>query len=268
MAENIIRVVVAGPRGKMGMEAVKLVNETDHFELAAAVDSKNDGIQIKDLEGMPDDKAPVFDDLEKCLDQVEADVLVDLTTPEAGKKHLGIALDHGVRPVIGTTGFNEEEIEQSRKKAEEKGIGAIIAPNFAVGAVLMMKFSQMAAKYFPDVEILEMHHDNKLDAPSGTAAKTAALINEVRTPKQQGHPDEKEDMEGARGAEVNGLHIHSVRLPGLVAHQEVLFGGAGQTLTIRHDSINRQSFMPGVRLAVDNVVRLKTLVYGLENIME
>ncbi|WP_240375566.1 4-hydroxy-tetrahydrodipicolinate reductase [Bacillus piscicola] len=265
--ENV-RIIVAGPRGKMGFEAVQLVHETEHFELAAVVDTRNNGLQVKELAGMPASDAKVFDSMEECLGAVEADVLIDLTTPETGKRHLKLALDHHVSPVIGTTGFTAKEIETYRQIAEEKEIGAIIAPNFAVGAVLMMKFSQMAAKYFSDVEILEMHHDNKLDAPSGTAAKTAALINEVRPPKQQGHPDEKEDIEGARGAEVDGLHIHSIRLPGLVAHQEVIFGGAGQTLTIRHDSFNRRSFMPGVKLAVEQVTQLKTLVYGLENIME
>ncbi|SDH41607.1 4-hydroxy-tetrahydrodipicolinate reductase [Alteribacillus bidgolensis] len=267
MAANT-KIIIAGPRGKMGKEAVHLVHETEEFQLVAAVDSKNNGLTIKELPGMPDENAFIYDDMQTCLEEMEADVLIDLTTPTAGKHHLELALDHHVRPVVGTTGFTPEDITRLRKKAEEKEIGAIIAPNFAVGAVLMMKFSQMAAKYFSDVEIIEMHHDNKLDAPSGTAAKTAALINEVRPHKEQGHPEEQEELEGARGAQVDGLRVHSVRLPGLVAHQEVMFGGSGQTLTIRHDSINRQSFMPGVKLAVENVLRVNTLVYGLENIME
>lgn len=179
-----------------------------------------------------------------------------------------IALSHGVRPVVGTTGFSETDIEELRRLAEEKELGAIIAPNFAIGAILMMKFAQMAANYFEDVEIIEKHHDRKLDAPSGTAIKTAELISKVRQSKQQGHPDEKEELVGARGANVDGMRIHSVRLPGLVAHQEVIFGGVGQTLTIRHDSLNRESFMPGVKLAVEAVLNLKTLVYGLEHIIE
>ncbi len=263
-----VRLIIAGPRGNMGKEAVKLVDETEHFVLVAAVDSKNNGKQLRELPGMPNIDAPVYDDMKTCLEEVEADVLIDLTTPEAGKRHLELALDHHVRPVVGTTGFTDSDVKRLREKAEEKEIGAIVAPNFAVGAILMMKFSQMAAKYFQDVEILEMHHDRKLDAPSGTALKTASLINEVRPFKKQGHPEEKEELIGARGGEVEGIHIHSVRLPGLVAHQEVIFGGTGQTLTIRHDSMNRQSFMPGVKLAVESVLQLKTLVYGLENIME
>ncbi|RSL33442.1 4-hydroxy-tetrahydrodipicolinate reductase [Salibacterium salarium] len=262
------KIIIAGPRGKMGKEAVQLVRETEAFQLAAVVDSKNAGKIVKELPDMPDEQAPVFDDMRTCLEETDADVLIDLTTPAAGKQHLELALDHHVRPVVGTTGFSEADVEKLREKTEAKELGAIIAPNFAVGAILMMKLSQMAARYFSDAEIIEMHHDNKLDAPSGTAAKTASLINEVRPHKQQGHPDEKEDLDGARGAEVDGLHIHSVRLPGLVAHQEVLFGGAGQTFKIRHDSMNRQSFMPGVKLAVENVLHLNTLVYGLENIME
>ncbi|MFB4163394.1 4-hydroxy-tetrahydrodipicolinate reductase [Alteribacillus sp. JSM 102045] len=268
MSNLTTRIIIAGPRGKMGKEAVQLVHETKDFHLAAAVDSKNNGKKIKELSGMPDEDAVIYDDMETCLEETEADVLIDLTTPAAGKEHLELALDHHVRPVVGTTGFTPEDITRLRQKAEEKEIGAIIAPNFAVGAVLMMKFSQMAAKYFPDVEIIEMHHDHKLDAPSGTAAKTAALINEVRPHKSQGHPEEQEELDGARGAEVDGLRVHSVRLPGLVAHQEVMFGGSGQMLTIRHDSLNRQSFMPGVKLAVETVWNIKTLVYGLENIME
>jgi len=179
-----------------------------------------------------------------------------------------IAFRHHVRPVVGTTGFSDEVIAELSQIAKEKEIGAIIAPNFALGAVLMMKFSQMAAKFFQDVEIIEQHHDQKLDAPSGTALKTAKMITELREKKEQGHPEEKETLEGVRGGSIEGIRIHSVRLPGLVAHQQVLFGGEGQTLTIRHDSINRASFMPGIKLAVETVMKLDMLVYGLENIIE
>ncbi|MET3728028.1 4-hydroxy-tetrahydrodipicolinate reductase [Fictibacillus halophilus] len=266
---NKIRIILAGPRGKMGQEALKMIEETSHFELVAAVDSKNDGLQVKDLSGAPlSMEAPVYDDMENCLASIEADVVVDLTRPDIGKKHLELALNKGLRTVIGTTGFSNEDLERLKVLAEEKQTGAIIAPNFAIGAILMMKFSQMAAKYLPDIEIIEKHHDQKLDAPSGTALKTAQLITEVREEKKQGHPDEKEDLKGARGAELEGIRIHSVRLPGLVAHQEVIFGGEGQVLTIRHDSMNRTSFMPGVRLAVESVMKIEGLVYGLENIME
>ncbi|MDP4549743.1 4-hydroxy-tetrahydrodipicolinate reductase [Alkalihalobacillus macyae] len=265
---NEVKIVIAGPRGNMGKEAVKLVDRTEHFSLTAVLDSKISGQTVKDIDGLPSMDAPVYTDLDLCLSEVECDVLIDLTTPEYGKKHMEIAFSHGVRPVVGTTGFSNEDVQELSKTAEEKGIGAIIAPNFAIGAVLMMKFAAMAAKYFPDVEIMEQHHDRKLDAPSGTAVKTAKMISEVREAKVQGHEDEREDMDGARGADYEGMRIHSIRLPGLVAHQEVLFGGEGQTLKIRHDSMNRGSFMPGVQLAVETVLKIDQLVYGLENIME
>ncbi|ASS91716.1 MULTISPECIES: 4-hydroxy-tetrahydrodipicolinate reductase [Aeribacillus] len=256
-----IKIVIAGPRGRMGQEAVKLVNETEHFTLSAVIDKINDGEWFQD-------QVRTYTNPEQCFAETSPDVLIDLTTPEVGKIHTKLALEHGVRPVVGTTGFQEEDLQELRKLAEEKGIGAIIAPNFAIGAVLMMKFAKMAARYFPDVEIIEMHHDKKLDAPSGTGIKTAEMIYEVRGNKKQGHPEEKETIKGARGGEWNGIHIHSVRLPGLVAHQEVLFGGDGQTLKIRHDSYNRASFMSGVKLSVETVMKIDTLVYGLENIIE
>lgn len=263
-----IKIIVAGPRGKMGSEAVQLINETDHFSLAAVVDSKNAGKTVADLDGLPQLEAPVYDDLEQCLQEVEAQVLIDFTNPSVGRKHTETALKYGVRPVVGTSGFTEADVKELSSLAEKHDTGAIIAPNFAVGAVLMMKFSKLAAKYMGDVEIIEQHHDRKLDAPSGTAVKTAEMISEVRESKQQGHPEEKETMEGARGADHDGLHIHSVRLPGRVAHQEVIFGEDGQTLSIRHDSIDRKSFMSGVRLAVETVTGINVLVYGLDNILE
>lgn len=266
----VIKVVVAGPRGRMGKEAVQLVARTDNYELVGAIDYKHDGKHIQDIvDGIPKEvDAPVYGDIETCLNDVQADVLIDLTTPEMGMHHTKTALLHGVRPVVGTTGFTKENLEELEEISKEKGIGCIIAPNFAVGAVLMMKFSQLAAKYFQDVEIIELHHDQKLDAPSGTAVKTAEMISSVREGKIQGHPNEKETIAGARGADFEGMHIHSVRLPGLIAHQQVLFGSDGQTLTIRHDSYNRSSFMSGVKLAVDTVMGIDAFIYGLENIIE
>jgi 4-hydroxy-tetrahydrodipicolinate reductase len=265
---NTIRIAVAGPRGRMGIEALRLIERTPHFQLAAAVDRTNGGKMISDIDGLPALDAPIYEDLNVCLSEVQVDVLLDLTTPEIGKNHVYIALEHGVRSVIGTTGFTEQELRDLEAAAKEKGVGTIIAPNFAIGAILMMKFAQMAAKYFQDVEIIELHHDQKLDAPSGTAVKTVDLIRSVREPKKQGHPNESEQLQGARGAEVDGIHIHSVRLPGLIAHQEVLFGGDGQMLTVRHDSFNRVSFMSGVQLAVETVMKVDGLVYGLENIVD
>lgn len=263
-----IKIIIAGPRGRMGKEAVKLVTLTDHFELLAVIDHKYDGMLLSDLEGFSQLNIPIFTDLEKCLQDVEADVLIDLTTPEVGMGHARTALEYNVRPVVGTTGFTKDDLEELRTICQDKELGCVIAPNFAIGAVLMMKFSQMAAKYFSDIEIIEMHHDQKLDAPSGTAVKTAEMITSIRNPKVQGHPNEKETLTGARGADYEGIRIHSVRLPGLVAHQQVLFGSDGQTLTIRHDSYHRGSFMSGVKIAVETVMKIDTLVYGLENILE
>ncbi|MEH7224306.1 4-hydroxy-tetrahydrodipicolinate reductase [Bacillus sp. JJ1566] len=265
---DLIKIVIAGPRGRMGKEAVALVQATENFSLVGVIDRKNNGQSLSDVEGFSNVDVPIFTDIVECFSETKPDVLIDLTTPETGKYHTKVAIEHGVRPVVGTTGFTKEELDRLSTMAEERRVGAIIAPNFAVGAVLMMKFSQMAAKYFQDVEIIELHHDQKLDAPSGTAVKTAELLTTVRESKQQGHPNEKETIQGARGAEYDGIRIHSVRLPGLVAHQEVMFGGNGQMLSIRHDSFNRSSFMSGVKLSVDTVMNLDILVYGLENIIE
>ncbi|WML59948.1 4-hydroxy-tetrahydrodipicolinate reductase [Neobacillus sp. PS2-9] len=264
-----VKIIIAGPRGRMGSEAVKLVTNTEQFELVAVLDHKFDGMMLSDIEGFQSiSSVPVYIDIVKCLETIEADVLIDLTTPEVGMYHAKTALEYNVRPVVGTTGFSKGNLDELQQICEEKKLGCIIAPNFAIGAVLMMKFSQMAAKYFNDVEIIEMHHDQKLDAPSGTAVKTAEMISAVRAAKRQGHPNEKETLPGARGAEFDGMHVHSVRLPGLVAHQQVLFGSDGQTLTIRHDSYNRSSFMSGVKVAVESVMKNSSFVYGLENILE
>lgn len=262
------RIIVAGPRGKMGSETVRLIDETEQFQLVGAVDSKNNGGKVSDLDGLPAMEAPIYDDAARCLDEVNADVFIDFTVPEMGNVHTEIALKHGVHPVVGTSGFSEQKVKELSELAEKTETGAIIAPNFAVGAVLMMKFSRLAAKFYPDVEIIEQHHSGKLDAPSGTAVKTAEMMAEVRESKQQGHPDAKETLDGARGASLDGMHIHSVRLPGLVAHQEVIFGGNNETLKIRHDSFHRKSFMTGVKLAVETVTGLNVLIYGLENILE
>ncbi|UOQ93562.1 4-hydroxy-tetrahydrodipicolinate reductase [Halobacillus shinanisalinarum] len=265
---NQIKMIVAGPRGKMGQEALRMIEKEDNFKLVGCIDRKYDGSKVKDVAGLPALDAVIYTDAEQCLSEIDADVLVDLTTPEFGYKHTKLALENGVRPVVGTTGFTEEQMEELTNLSETKKLGTVIAPNFAVGAVLMMQFSKWAAKHFQDVEIIEKHHDQKLDAPSGTAVKTAELIKEERESHHQGHTDEKETLEGARGADVDGMKIHSVRLPGLVAHQEVIFGGLGQTLTIKHDSHHRESFMSGVKLAATEVMKIDVLVYGLEHLLD
>jgi 4-hydroxy-tetrahydrodipicolinate reductase len=263
-----IRVMVAGAKGKMGSETVKMIARDQELELVCGVDTTLNQVDVGEYLGLGPLGAPFVNDLEYALTHYQADVLVDFTTPRSVKDNALLALQYRVRPVIGTTGLTEEEITQLTQLAEENKLGVIIAPNFAIGAVLMMKFAQMAAKYMPEVEIIEMHHDQKLDAPSGTSLKTAEMIAAVRQEHKQGHPNESEEMEGARGAYYQGFRIHSVRLPGLVAHQQVIFGSEGQTLTIRHDSMHRSSFMPGVNLAIKKVVDLDHLVYGLDKLLD
>ncbi|MCL1632614.1 4-hydroxy-tetrahydrodipicolinate reductase [Sporolactobacillus sp. CPB3-1] len=259
-SKDKIRVAVAGPRGRMGSETIHMVTNAPDLQLVAAIDHKHEEIAFPDI--------PVYTDIDACFSTEQIDVLIDFTNPQAGKMNLQKAINYGIRPVIGTSGFSNDEVIDYRKQMEQKKLGGIIAPNFAIGAVLVMKFSQMAAKYFPDAEIIELHHDQKKDAPSGTAIKTAELMAKTRGAKKQGAPDEKETIQGARGADFDGMRIHSVRLPGLIAHQEVLFGGKGELLTLRHDSMDRASFMHGVHYAVKTAMNLETLVYGLENILD
>ncbi|HBI03299.1 MAG TPA: 4-hydroxy-tetrahydrodipicolinate reductase [Paenibacillaceae bacterium] len=258
--ENKIRVAVAGARGRMGSEVVKMVLADDTLQLVCGIDPRVAGEDN-------DSPFPYVADVETAIREYKPEVLVDFTIPAVVKQNMITAINAGVRPVVGTTGLSAEEVQNLRDLCNEHQVGAIIAPNFAIGAILMMKFAQEAAKYMPHVEIMELHHDQKLDAPSGTAIKTAELIQQTRNEMKQGHPEEKEIIEGARGGYYDGFRIHSIRLPGLVAHQECLFGALGQTLSIRHDSINRESFMPGVNLAVKKVVGINELVYGLEHVM-
>mgnify|MGYP001179302015 FL=1 len=263
-----IRVAIAGARGKMGSEAVKTVCKHDGMELVAALDYKHVGESLSQLEMFPPNlDVPIYTNLSQLITETNPDVLIDLTNPHSVYEHTKEAMLHNVRTVVGTTGFTDEQLEELSQLAREKKCGCIIAPNFAIGAILMMKFAKEAAKYLPHVEIIELHHDRKLDAPSGTGKKTAQMIAEVREANKQGHPNEIETMMGARGADFEGMRIHSVRLPGLVAHQEVIFGGDGQMLTIRHDSFNRESFMSGVVFCVETVMTMEELVYGLENIL-
>lgn len=268
MTNNKIKVAVAGARGRMGQEVVKMLLQEEQFQFVVAVDTKFNGEDIGIYVGGKEIGVPITTSIEEAITTYKPDVLVDFTTPQTIYHHMDLALSHGVRPVVGTTGLTTEQMEELKRRSSEAGIGAIIAPNFAIGAILCMKFASMAAKYMPHVEIIELHHDKKLDAPSGTALKTAELIAEARTKVSQGHPDEEESIQGARGAEYEGFRIHSVRLPGMVAHQEVLFGATGQTLSIRHDSINRESFMPGVNMAIKAVMNLDHLVYGLEHLID
>ncbi|WP_196604773.1 4-hydroxy-tetrahydrodipicolinate reductase [Pectinatus haikarae] len=262
----MIKVIVNGAYGKMGRAVLKAVSDDKELELVGASDIKG-GMDVGDLIGSKKTGIIVNENLQSVIDTAYPDVMVDFTKPDAVFSNACLALKNHVSPVIGTTGLSDEAKDKLNQLALAQNTPAFIAANFAIGAVLMMMFAKEAAKYLPNVEIIELHHDQKLDAPSGTAITTAEIISEVRRPMKQGHPDEKEKLPGARGAEINGIPIHSVRLPGYVAHQEVIFGGLGQTLTIRHDSIDRTSFMPGVVLACKKISGLKGLVRNLDKIM-
>ena len=254
----MIKVLVNGALGRMGRTVVGAVKADSELELVGMVDAFAGEV----------DGVPVETNLDAALKKFSPEVMVDFTRPDVVFDNVMTALANKVSPVVGTTGLSDEAKEKIRAATLANDTPAFIAPNFALGAVLMMLLSQKVAKYMPDVEIIELHHDKKLDAPSGTAELTAKLISEVRPPHKQGHPEEVERLDHVRGAEVDGIRIHSVRLPGYVAHQEVIFGGLGQTLTIRHDSMGRESFMPGVVLACKKVRELKGLTIGLDKILD
>ena len=253
-----IRVIIAGFKGKMGQAACQMVLADPALDLVAVIDPSE---KVDSWQGVP-----VYNDKETLIG-ISADVWVDFTTPAVAYENTRFALENGFAPVVGTTGFTSQEIEELKELSRSKGLGGLIAPNFALGAVLLMQFAAQAAKYFPNVEIIELHHDKKKDAPSGTAIKTAELMAQVRESVQQGASDEEELIAGARGANFDGMRIHSVRLPGLVAHQEVIFGNQGEGLTLRHDSYDRSSFMTGVNLGIKEVVKRHELVYGLEHLL-
>lgn len=248
----------------MGTEAIRALSKQADLSLVSAADPHFVGEDAGRRAGIDPNGVMIKATVEEILEG--ADVLLDLTHPDSVYANVLKALEKGVRPVIGTTGLGEAQIEELRQRCGEKHLGGILAPNFALGAILMMKFAREASKYFADAEIIELHHDKKADAPSGTAIKTAELMLKERARFNENR-NEKETLPGARGAELGGLRLHSLRLPGLVAHQEVIFGGVGETLSIRHDSLSRESFMPGVLLAIRKVVDVDHFVYGLDNIL-
>ena len=263
-----IKVAVAGASGRMGREVVKMVLQDAALELTAAMSPSAGAVDAGRLVGVDECGITVVPTLQDMLDQAEIDVLVDFTVPQTAYSHTLEAITRGVRPIVGTTGFTPEQIIELDELCKQQGIGGLIAPNFSIGAILMMKFAAEASKYFPNLEIIEYHGDQKLDAPSGTAVKTAELISQARQELKQGNPREEETIEGARGGYYDGFRIHSVRLPGVFAQQEVVFGAFGQTLKIRHDSYDRAGYMPGVAHAVKKVMTYQGLIYGFEHIMD
>lgn len=242
-----IRVLVNGAKGRMGQMVVQTVRQDAALELVATTD--------------------LGDDLPKVIAESKAQVVVDFTTAAAAFANAQKVIAAGVHPVIGTSGLQQEQVATLQAQCKEKQLGGLIAPNFAIGAVLMMRFAAEAAKHMPYVEIIETHHDGKADAPSGTAIKTAEMIAKVRPTPPALKVVSEEVLPGARGTKGYPVPIHSVRLPGHVAHQEVILGGLGESLRIRHDSISRESFMPGVVFGIKKVVGLKELIYGLEHLL-
>ena len=250
------KILIAGATGSMGRQAVQLVEKLPDCQLVAVLaPTASSSSDFK-----PDVKR--FNNL--AMVDVAADVWIDFTTPQAVYENTEFALKHHIRPIIGTSGLTTEQTEKLQAIAQKEKLGGIIAPNFGLSSVLLMKFAQEAARYFPDAEVIEMHHADKKDAPSATAITTAKLIAANRNSE---NCSQTANDSQARGADYDGVPVHSVRLPGYIAHEQVLFGGPGEALTIRQDSFSRSSFMQGVKVALDQIMNLSELVVGLDQIL-
>ncbi len=257
-----IKVVVHGASGRMGQTLVNALCQEPDMQIVGAIDLKAAGDKLP----LPDGSAvPFSSDLDYVLFACQPEVLVDFSTASAVMPAVRLAAERGVNLVIGTTGLAADDVKEIERLAKAKQIGAVVAPNFALGAVLMMHLSKIAGKYLDHAEIIELHHDRKVDAPSGTALSTAKAMAEARG--KPFLPPAAGKATASRGQSVEGINIHSVRLPGLMAHQEVTLGGEGQTLRIRHDQISREAFMPGVMLAIRKVAEHKGLIYGLDTLL-
>ncbi|MFA5787832.1 MAG: 4-hydroxy-tetrahydrodipicolinate reductase [Actinomycetota bacterium] len=264
----MIRVGVIGAGGRMGRQVCRAVHEQPDMALVSAIDVQCAGKTLGPIVGDASLKLTISDELTTLL-EAEAEVAVDFTTPASVMANCRWAIEHAMHLVVGTTGLGPEDLEGVRSHIERGGheSNMIVAPNFAIGAVLMMHFAEIAARFMPDAEIVEMHHEHKLDAPSGTSLRTAEAISRGRAGAPVHEEAGREAPGGPRGAVVEGVHVHSVRLPGLVAHQEVILGAPGEVLTLRHDALDRASFMPGVLLAVREVPHRKGLTVGLESLL-
>jgi 4-hydroxy-tetrahydrodipicolinate reductase len=269
-----IPVVVNGATGKMGREVVKAIATSSDMTLVAAVDHNPAylGADIGEIVGCGALEVPVLQDLQSVLVMATQEkiqgVMVDFTHPDSVYENVRSAIAYGVRPVVGTTGLSPEQIEELSKFADKASTGCLIIPNFSIGMVLLQQAAISASRYFDHVEIIELHHNQKADAPSGTAIKTAEMLAELGKQFNPQQVKETETIAGARGALMEeNIRIHSVRLPGLIAHQEVIFGATGQIYTLRHDTSDRSCYMPGVLLCIRKVTELKNLVYGLEKIL-
>lgn len=273
-SQEPIPVIVNGAAGKMGREVVKAVAAAEDMTLFGAVDI-NPGIQGQDVGeviGYGALEVPIMSDPQPILcaasQEKQPAVMVDFTHPKSVYENVRAAIAYGVRPVVGTTGLSSAQIDELAEFADKASIGCLIIPNFSIGMVLLQQAAIQASKYFDHVEIIELHHNQKADAPSGTAIKTAEMLAEMGKTYNVSQVKETETLAGSRGGLAEeGIRIHSVRLPGLLAHQEVIFGAPGQIYTLRHDTSDRSCYMPGVLLAIRQVIKLKSLVYGLEKII-
>jgi 4-hydroxy-tetrahydrodipicolinate reductase len=272
--QSPIPVVVNGAAGKMGREVIKAVSQAEDMTLVGAIDRSPQylGQDAGEVAGCGPVEIPILNDLQATLvlatqEQVQG-VMVDFTHPSGVYENVRAAIAYGVRPVVGTTGLSPEQIQDLADFAEKASTGCLIIPNFSIGMVLLQQAAVQASQYFDHVEIIELHHNQKADAPSGTAIQTAQLLAELGKTYNPPLVQETEKLSGARGSVAEeGIRIHSVRLPGLIAHQEVIFGAPGQIYTLRHDTSDRSCYMPGVLLAIRKVTQLKSLVYGLEKIL-
>jgi len=267
-----VRVGICGASGRMGKEVVRAILEQPDLALVMAVDTNNVGTDVAlNAERLEPCGTLIESDLEAAITRTRPQVIVDFTNPNAVFDNVMLCIQHNIYCVVGTTGLTPFQLGKIESALKQSKAATLIAPNFAIGAVLLMKFAQEASQYFEHAEIIELHHNQKMDSPSGTAFRTAELMKQTRSRFGTTNLDpasEKEILPGTRGGTTEAnIHIHSVRLPGLVAHEEVIFGGVGQTLTLRHDSLDRTSFMPGVVLAVRKIRYRQGLVYGLENLL-
>ena len=267
-------VIVCGAAGKMGREVIKTVANASDMTLLGAIECQPEyiGQDIGELIGSGPLEVPILNDLQGILvmaaQEKQPAVMVDFTHPDSVYENVRSAIAYGVRPVVGTTGLTQEQIQDLAEFAEKASIGALIIPNFSIGMVLLQQAAIAASQHFEHVEIIELHHNQKADAPSGTAIKTAEMLSELGKTYNVPNVEETEKIQGARGCLADeGIRIHSVRLPGLIAHQEVIFGGPGQIYTLRHDTTDRSCYMPGVLLAIRKVQSLTKLIYGLEKIL-
>lgn len=263
------KIVVTGAMGKMGVEIVKTILAQKNLELVGVLGNKSGiGEDIGTLIFGKEIGLKLEANFEALINRVKPDIVVDVTLAHVSYNIITTALENNINCITGTTGFSVEQLEKIETLTKEKNLTSFIIPNFSIGAVLMMKFAEKAGKYFDNVEIIEMHHEKKKDSPSGTAIKTAEMISKNNTKFNSNLPESEDKLEGSRGGKLNNINIHSIRLPGFVATQEVIFGGLGQIFVLKHQTINREAYMDGVVFSIKKAIETKGYVYGLESLLD